>query len=274
MAVSCVVPQVRSHRVRPPGLRLYYQASKRARLDHANPAPVSYPEPVKGVLTAIGYADFVPTAGRVPFPDVCCDLTWVRGEVYLTGPESRPTETLFPGERVQLLRLDPFVAREWLGVPLGVVANRQIALQDIDRLLAAQIRVLAEKDSLISLHQAPGGAVTRVARGRLARAMATLRQTRSVRQAAFTVDLSERHLERLFASELGLLPRECVRIVRFRMAGQAARRGATLADAAALAGYADQAHFTRDTRAFTGKTPQVLIREHVGIVQDAEIGHF
>lgn len=29
------------------------------------------------MLTAIGYADFVPTAGRVPFPDICCDLTWV-----------------------------------------------------------------------------------------------------------------------------------------------------------------------------------------------------
>lgn len=70
-------------------------------------------------LTAIGYADFVPTAGRVPFPDICCDLAWVRGEVYITGPESKPSETTFPGERVQLLRLDPFVARAWLGVPLG-----------------------------------------------------------------------------------------------------------------------------------------------------------
>lgn len=237
---------------------------------------MSYPEPVKGrpALTAIGYADFVPTAGRVPFPDICCDLTWVRDEVYITGPESRPTETMFPGERVKLLRLDPFVAREWLDVPLRVVANRQVALEDIDRALAAQIRALAEQDALIGLHVAPARAATRGARGRLAKAVAALRQTRSVRQAAAAVDLSDRQLERLLGSELGVLPRECLRIVRFRIAGQAARRGATLADAAALAGYADQAHFTRETRAFTGKTPQVLIREHVGIVQDAEIGHF
>lgn len=225
-------------------------------------------------LTAIGYADFVPTAGRVPFPDICCDLTWVRGEAYITGPESQPSETMFPGERVKLLRLDPFVARAWLGVPLSVIANRQVALGDIDPVLATHVRALGEEDALISLLTASGRGAPHAADGRLASALRTLRRTRSVRRAASAAELSERQLERLFASELGILPRQCVQIMRFRIAGQAARHGATLADAAALAGYADQAHFTRATRAFTGKPPSVLIREHVGIVQDAEIGDF
>lgn len=229
---------------------------------------------VRPPLTAIGYADFVPTAGRVPFPDICCDLTWVRDEVYITGPESTPRETPFPGERVQLLRIDPFVARDWLGVPLGVIANRQVALDDIDRVLAARIRALAEEDALLSLHVPSGRGSSPSPDGRLAVAMDTLRSTRSVRRAASAAALSERQLERLFAAELGILPGQCVQIMRFRIAGQAARRGATLADAAAVAGYADQAHFTRETRSFTGKTPSVLIREHVGIVQDAELGHF
>lgn len=94
----------------------------------------------QGMVTAIGYTDFVPTPGRVPFPDICCDLTWVRDEVYITGPESQPVATTFPGERVQLLRIDPIVARDWLTLPLGVIANRQVALRDIDRRLATQVR--------------------------------------------------------------------------------------------------------------------------------------
>lgn len=222
---------------------------------------------------ALGYADFVPVQGRVPFPDICCDLVWVRDELYITGPESRPKATAFPGERVRLLRLAPAVARAWLGVPLGLISNRQVALRDIDRRLDAPIRALAEVDALIEL-QAATNRGPQPERTRLTAALAVLSRTRSVRSAATAIDLSERQLERLFAVELGVLPRECIRIMRFRAAGVAARRGACLADAAATAGFSDQAHFTRESVSFTGQTPRVLIRAHVGIVQDAEIGRF
>ncbi len=49
------------------------------------------------------------------------------------------------------------------------------------------------------------------------------------------------------------------RILRFRFALDLAESGRPLAEAAAEAGYADQAHFTRDTRAFSGLPPAALI---------------
>jgi AraC-like DNA-binding protein len=223
---------------------------------------------------ALGYADFVPTEGRVPFPDFCCDLTWTRDEAYITGPESKPTAASFPGYRVRLLRLDPFITRAWLGIPLGAIANQQVMLSDINRGLATTIRALGELDELINLQRPEVAGSRQSADVRLVMATKFLLKMRSVHKAAFAVDLSERQLERLFASELGVLPQKMLQIVRFRIAAQAARRGETLADAAALASYADQSHFTRECQAFTGKTPRALIAAHVGIVQDAELGHF
>lgn len=223
---------------------------------------------------ALGYADFIPTAGRVSFPDICCDLIWARGEVFIAGPESKPTATTFSGERVKLLRIDPFVTRAWLGVPLGVIANRRVALSDIDPSRAAEISALAEANVLTDLLQSTPAVSPPLADTRLAKAADVLLRTRSVRTAACASNLSERQLERLFSTELGVSPYKFAQIVRFRIAAKAARGGATLADSAALAGYADQAHFTRETRAFTGKPPRSLIRDHVGIVQDAERGRF
>ncbi|WP_201776565.1 helix-turn-helix domain-containing protein [Allosalinactinospora lopnorensis] len=48
--------------------------------------------------------------------------------------------------------------------------------------------------------------------------------------------------------------------MRMNRALDMAREGTPLADVAASAGYADQAHLARDTKALTGVPPGVLIR--------------
>lgn len=102
-------------------------------------------------------------------------------------------------------------------------------------------------------------------RGRRARAA----QGRPVGRVAETVGLCERHLERLFYEHAGLAPKIFARIVRFRRAVIAARRGVRLATAAAA--YADQAHFNRDVRDLTGCAPRSLL-PNVGSVQDVVAG--
>ncbi len=72
---------------------------------------------------------------------------------------------------------------------------------------------------------------------------------------------SHRHLVRQFTEEIGLTPKVLARVLRF---GQAADRlahttGGHLADIAADCGYYNQAHFTRDFRAFAGVTPTELL---------------
>lgn len=69
--------------------------------------------------------------------------------------------------------------------------------------------------------------------------------------------LSERGLQRLFETSVGLTPRMYGRICLFDAAFQALerRRYTRLSDIAYEQGYADQSHFIRAFKEFTGFTP-------------------
>jgi AraC-like DNA-binding protein len=68
---------------------------------------------------------------------------------------------------------------------------------------------------------------------------------------------SPRHFIGLFRSAIGLTPKHYYRIQRFNSVLRylASGRNGDLAEIAALAGYSDQAHLTRDFREFAGITP-------------------
>ncbi len=63
---------------------------------------------------------------------------------------------------------------------------------------------------------------------------------------------STRNLQRQCAAVYGYGPATLRRILRFRNAVRLLRAGHTLADAAAAAGYADQAHLSRQVRDLAG----------------------
>ena len=90
-----------------------------------------------------------------------------------------------------------------------------------------------------------------------------------MRDAARTLGLGERQLERLFAAEVGIGPKTFARVARLERAltlmGGTARGQAALATAA---GYADESHLIREFRALALATPAEIARErHVGFVQ-------
>ena len=72
------------------------------------------------------------------------------------------------------------------------------------------------------------------------------------------VDLSERQLRRRFTVAVGYGPKTFARIVRFQRALAQIRRGDEFAATAAEAGYADQAHMTREVVELAGRTPAAL----------------
>jgi AraC-like DNA-binding protein len=78
-----------------------------------------------------------------------------------------------------------------------------------------------------------------------------------IEQLANEIGWSRKHLADRVRRELGLGPKTLARVVRFERAvallGTAAAPGR--ADLATWCGYADQAHFNRDFRAFAGCTP-------------------
>jgi AraC-like DNA-binding protein len=84
----------------------------------------------------------------------------------------------------------------------------------------------------------------------------------SVTEVAACVGLSHRRLIEVFSAEVGMTPKLFARVQRFQRALAAARQR-TSADWAGLAlasGYADQSHLIRDFLAFSGFSPETLLR--------------
>lgn len=69
------------------------------------------------------------------------------------------------------------------------------------------------------------------------------------------VGWSRRHLQDRFVAEYGLAPKQVARIARFDRARGLAESGRPLAEVAAVAGFADQAHLSREWRALADQTP-------------------
>lgn len=86
----------------------------------------------------------------------------------------------------------------------------------------------------------------------------------SVEELAALACLGRRQFERLFARSVGMNPKEYARVVRFQKSLwllQRRQEGGSLAAVAYASGYADQSHFIREFKAFSGRTPGSLLRE-------------
>lgn len=82
-----------------------------------------------------------------------------------------------------------------------------------------------------------------------------------VSELAGHVGYSRRRLLARFRSEFGVGVKEYSRIVRFTYAHRMALTGRPLAQVAHLAGFADQAHLSREWRVFAGRTPRATLAE-------------
>jgi AraC-like DNA-binding protein len=90
----------------------------------------------------------------------------------------------------------------------------------------------------------------------LVAALCALRSGGRVRDAVRASGFSHRHLLVRFRETVGLAPKRYARVLRLQDALAAlARPHARLVEVGLQAGYADQAHFTRDFHAFAGLTP-------------------
>jgi AraC-like DNA-binding protein len=79
----------------------------------------------------------------------------------------------------------------------------------------------------------------------------------SVSETARELGISERRLRYVFSEDVGLSPKQWSQVRRFQRAARALHRGADLrwAELAVACGYADQSHFSRDFRNFSGIDP-------------------
>jgi AraC-like DNA-binding protein len=216
------------------------------------------PEALRGVVDCLwvrvtGTADDV----RV-LPDGCTDVVWRQGHgATVAGPDT--TAKLFGYSETELLvgiRFLPGAGGGVLGVPLDEVRDLHVDVVDVDRAFDIDAD-LAPADVLAGFLSAAadrqGDPIVAEAVRRLAR--------QDVRDVARDLAISERQLLRRFRAAVGYGPKTLARVMRFRRFVEAVDAGqGDLASLALDAGYADQAHLTREATRLAGVTPLAFAR--------------
>lgn len=82
-----------------------------------------------------------------------------------------------------------------------------------------------------------------------------------MKDLASSLYISQDAFEKRFRRQSGASPKQFSSIVRIKHLIDGYSQASSLTDAALSAGYFDQAHFIKDFKAFTGKTPQDFFRE-------------
>ncbi|WP_461036314.1 helix-turn-helix domain-containing protein [Streptomyces mayteni] len=193
--------------------------------------------------------------GRV-LPDGCMDLIWDGARLLVAGPDTRAhLVASAAGARFTGLRFAPGVGPLVYGLPANELTDLRVGLDELWP--ARSVRWLTER---VAGAASAGAALEELAAARLsaapepwlARAVAALAAGRGVAETAGELGLSERQLRRRGLAAFGYGPKTLARVLRLQRALGLTDAGTPPATAAALAGYADQAHLAREVRELTG----------------------
>jgi AraC-like DNA-binding protein len=225
-------------------------------------------------------------------PDACSDLIWERGKgAYVAGPDTGPVPTRMPaGTLVLGVRFRPSAGGPVLGVPMSELRDQRVDLTDLRRGDAMRLQGTLDLDTALARVLDVAGALVADARPDPAASHAArllLDPQARVEDVAAEVGLSLRQLRRRCHATAGYGPKTLQRILRFRRfvaridARSPDRPGGLqppgLAAIAAEAGYADQAHLTRECRQLAGLTPAALARQRIpeqGVIMQTRTKRF
>ncbi len=185
-------------------------------------------------------------------PDGCADvIVGYGGAVAVGTADGAVVHRLTAGSACRGLRLRPEAVATFFGVPAVELRNLEVPLVDV--VGSARARRLVGT----VLEGVPDPALA-AAPPEPARAAVRLLGSRSVDAAASGLGLSSRQLRRLMLGQTGLGPKTYQRVARLR---RFLADDQPLAAAAAAAGYADQAHLTREVTRLCGLPPARLRAE-------------
>ncbi|CAL9593101.1 helix-turn-helix domain-containing protein [Streptomyces sp. enrichment culture] len=206
-----------------------------------------------------------PTAGggRV-LPDGCMDLLWHDGRLLVAGPDTRAHLTQGPQGTWAGIRFRPGDGPAFLGVPAHELRDRRVELAELwsaarVRRLAARVNAAADPGSGLEEVALERAAETEAPDPLLRRLVAELDAGRPVAATADRLGIGARQVHRRSLAAFGYGPKTLARILRLQRALGLARAGVALAETAVRAGYADQAHLTREVKELTGTTPGLLL---------------
>lgn len=239
---------------------------------------------VDRLWTLEGHASMLGGALQPVLPDGRPELILHLGDrferIHPEGHEERQPDLIFAGQLMSQLVLRPtgvikvlgirfqaFGASALFRVPQDELAGLTLDLAAISPTLTRALRrvqetasslavasIAAQRALLPFLNEATPDRRIRYAVDEIGRRRGVV----SIDRLSADTGLTRRHLERQFQRQVGLSPKQLARITRFQRALQlleasdSSQRGTLTA---AACGYADQAHFIRDFKAFAGCPP-------------------
>jgi AraC-like DNA-binding protein len=206
-------------------------------------------------------------------PDCCADILLINDVPIVVGPWTEPfVAPLAPGTKIIGARCHPGLVPSLLGIPASELLNQSVRLCDVwgsaetgqfariadqptlsARIASMQAALLARVANATPVDIATRAAIHWIARHPHGR----------VEQLSQVLGLSSRQIQRRFTSAVGYGPKLFQSVLRFqRLLHLAGSTGnpRNLAQFAADAGYADQAHMTREVQRFSGNPPSVSLQ--------------
>jgi hypothetical protein len=184
-------------------------------------------------------------------PDACVDIVSRDGRLFVAGPATTANITRVRGTTFGV-RFRVGAAGAALGLPAAELRDMTVPLEDVwDHRIEA-----TTPDELAAAVRRRGAA------DELVRAAAT-----GVPRSA--LGIGDRQLRRRFLDAVGYGPKTLERILRFQRFLTLA--GGDLARLALDAGYADQAHLTRECTRLAGLPPAALLAEGAGPAGDRSV---
>jgi AraC-like DNA-binding protein len=217
-------------------------------------------------------------------PDACVDVVWTDGRLVVAGPATGAAILEVPAGAVALgVRFRVGAAGAALGLPAGELIDARPALEDVWGSVGAEI---AERVGEAATPAARLHALAAAVRERLAAPPDDIVRAAATGTPRGDLGISDRQLRRRFGDAVGYGPKTLERILRFQrflaLAGDGAAAAAAtaargngarpdLARLALEAGYADQAHLTRECSRLAGLPPAALLASGAGPAGDKSV---
>jgi AraC-like DNA-binding protein len=214
------------------------------------------------------------TADLAVVPDGCIDLTWINGELIVAGPDVGVARSPITKENsVVGVRFRAGAASNWLRLPMSEIVGTRLPLSLFwgPRAHAISARIgdatsTAERMRMLEAilaEMAPDVAPPELAMGFVFNALKFDSGGRGLSVILERLDVSPRTLRRWCNASFGYGPKTLERILRFQRFLTFARAdgGDSLAGLAFEAGYADQAHLTREVRSLSGFSPATILSQ-------------
>ena len=211
-------------------------------------------------------------------PDGCIDIIFIRHHQsykieFIGSPISSKQLIVFPNASYFGIRLMPGMFFPSCATNIKEVCNTETFLPHISSELEAFVDTLFQADSLdarISLfflhllqYSADNYTVNETIQNILY-LISLSKGTLEISSIAKKICYSERHLTRIFSDAMGYSPKMFCRITRFQCALHAMieRKSDSISGFISVLNYADQAHFQREFKEFTGLTPGHFIQSY------------